>query len=1408
MSSLTTVHPSSARLTPGILRFALIVAVLLGILGAPLSMVSGTLIAAPATQSNVSVQAVSLGWSHACVLLSTGEVRCWGRNENGQINVPADLGPVSQISAGFSHTCAVTTAGAVQCWGSNDYGETNVPADLGPINHVSAGAKITCTVNNAGTMRCWGMPLSGQIKVPTDLGSVNQISSSIGIPGTGTTCALTSAGTVRCWGNMPGLDEQGGMPRDLGPRKQVSVGGQHACGLDAQGSLRCWGGDGTTPADLGPVSQVSAGFNHTCAVTTAGTVRCWGGDASDAIRVPADLGPVSQVSAGNNYTCAVTTAGGLRCWGDPLEGQPEDMTGNGVTTGDGTGDGTGNTTPMPIPSIGQVAGLVYSAGGQQYLVDLNNTSSATMGTAPPVGSIIGPDNTLLWIEVSDSWRPVDFNDRQPFQILRANRDGSDRQVILESSAFYQQFPTTISLTFSHFGSSFLPKLVLSADATQVFFVACNPLMGEAAVCAFYQLDLASRTVSLMQGQSFGVYPGWVHPDGQRAIYTWDLACSGSLERTNSESTWLSGTPISVVWLADLSFIYSRYICKGVWGSEPVSPQYDIVLANADGSDNRVLVAGKVASAMVLAPDQQTLAFITSDPGQLQSGEVALWVVNLDGSGLRKVIDLPKHATDLRWTRSATESTAQTSPRPSPVSTLPTVPTTGEIAYVQDGNIYLLNLASRKTTPLVTDGTVGLPGEWRGGIQLTWSPDGQRLAYASNRAGNYDIYVLDVASGSTEQFSSNRQDEYLPSFAPDGALFFVRITKAHEHNQIVGEWDVIRAIKPGQETVVATDYHVVDKIEVLADDHVMMMLSSDMGWGQLATGKAEVVWNNGNYNCAWPAGGQSTFDASWSPDGTTLAVIAADCPQGDSSGNWRNALLLIDAGKPNAEPRRILGNEYWGSAIDWAPDNAWLVYAGGISGGTGGLWLISAAGGVPQRISELGDDPAWRPDVSADQAQATVAATMVPSAEAKNSGSIDLGVAPTMVAGSAVASDSEPPTVKIFVVPQGDRWLVTITAEDRGSGVKQVLYSTDGQRYQFYQGPFAVNADEVTMLYAFAEDDVANRSSVVTYTVTRSNPQSLAGYVVGITLSLVILLGGAFVAVYPRISPTQRLWAQLVALAGGALLLVQFALLFIFAFVGRLDNTLVTLPSDVPSLVKTVASTTAEPTISSRQPTSTSILAPTVTVAPISTMVSGVITQPSSNTDLTTLPRPQVFADPPLVPREAWNADAPGSGLIPHTPVRIVLSHEARNCCAGDALAARVRSNQIVHLNNGWPDIAYHYIIAPDGTIFAGRDVMMQSNSSYAAANPSYQLDGSIVIGVLGNYDLQEPTAASVRSITWLMAWLCQHHTIAPDAIYTLAQVAPLDPFTKGTTTSPGANMPSILAFRTDVKAILAGEREP
>eukprot|EP00931_Biecheleriopsis_adriatica_P046175 TRINITY_DN26501_c0_g1_i4.p1 TRINITY_DN26501_c0_g1~~TRINITY_DN26501_c0_g1_i4.p1 ORF type:complete len:179 (-),score=17.60 TRINITY_DN26501_c0_g1_i4:105-641(-) len=55
----------------------------------------------------ISPVTLSGGRSHTCVIDATGHLHCFGYNREGQCDVPAQLGMVTQVAAGYLHTCVI-----------------------------------------------------------------------------------------------------------------------------------------------------------------------------------------------------------------------------------------------------------------------------------------------------------------------------------------------------------------------------------------------------------------------------------------------------------------------------------------------------------------------------------------------------------------------------------------------------------------------------------------------------------------------------------------------------------------------------------------------------------------------------------------------------------------------------------------------------------------------------------------------------------------------------------------------------------------------------------------------------------------------------------------------------------------------------------------------------------------------------------------------------------------------------------------------------------------------------------------------------------------------------------------------------------------------------------------------------
>eukprot|EP01083_Nonionella_stella_P090322 252349_1 len=230
-------------------------------------------------------------------------------------NLPVvDLGPnfkPMQVSAGFYYSCALSTNNRIKCFGKNEDGQ------LGYGDTTRRG-KAQNSMGGDNSTRGDAPGQMGTNLSEIDFGLNFQV---IDIAsGYDHACALSTNKTIKCWGfngfgqlGLGNTYNQGDGPNEMGDHLSIvdlgsmfipmaiEIGKYHACVLSTTNKVKCWGrntdgelGDGTygakgdEPGEMGDAlaeidfgtnfipAQLAAGYFHTCALSTINTVKCWG----------------------------------------------------------------------------------------------------------------------------------------------------------------------------------------------------------------------------------------------------------------------------------------------------------------------------------------------------------------------------------------------------------------------------------------------------------------------------------------------------------------------------------------------------------------------------------------------------------------------------------------------------------------------------------------------------------------------------------------------------------------------------------------------------------------------------------------------------------------------------------------------------------------------------------------------------------------------------------------------------------------------------------------------------------------------------------------------------------------------------------------------------------------------------
>ncbi len=201
-----------------------------------------------------------------------------------------------------------------------------------------------------------------------------------------------------------------------------------------------------------------------------------------------------------------------------------------------------------------------------------------------------------------------------------------------------------------------------------------------------------------------------------------------------------------------------------------------------------------------------------------------------------------------------------------------VPAHDSVAAHLQWDIYVVTADGTRETPVSSDTT--------NEAQPAWSPDGAKIAFVTNRDGDNEIYVMDTTGANARRLTNDPGDDEQPAWSPDGAkIAFV-------------------SGRSGNLNIWVMDSSGANPVNLTND------ASADLG----------------------PA---------WSPDGTKIAFHS------NRTGNFTVFVMHADG----TGITQLTNDRVPAELPGWSPDGARIVYDR-----DGELWVVQASGAAATQVT--------------------------------------------------------------------------------------------------------------------------------------------------------------------------------------------------------------------------------------------------------------------------------------------------------------------------------------------------------------------------------------------------------------------------------------------------------------------------
>jgi TolB protein len=245
------------------------------------------------------------------------------------------------------------------------------------------------------------------------------------------------------------------------------------------------------------------------------------------------------------------------------------------------------------------------------------------------------------------------------------------------------------------------------------------------------------------------------------------------------------------------------------------------------------------------------------------------------------------------------------------------------------------------------------------VMPAWSPDGQMIAFASDRMGQYQIFMMAADGSNIEQLTDDLEND-MPIWLPEGGRIAFRTTGG----QGLWWWRELDLSNRQITALSEPSYDFFFQKQAWSPDGKKIAYMSMQEQAARNDGSSQIHVKNsdGNGDIALTDNIWENANPIWSPDGKQIAFLS------EMHGEYNILALYVmraDGSQVRQLSQPIYGDTY--TVYSWSPDGKSIAIS---DINTSRIEMITVADGSIRRLIPEGDSsdayygyPSWQPEIS-------------------------------------------------------------------------------------------------------------------------------------------------------------------------------------------------------------------------------------------------------------------------------------------------------------------------------------------------------------------------------------------------------------------------------------------------------------